>query len=149
MFSLSLSLSAGLVFSLSSFQFHRCGVCGLIFAIWFFVGLDCGFCPLGFCFSLSWLLVPGFWFLGLGWVFYFLWVDFFGSGFWFSICFRPKITWWVQLAQQITRADGSNPNIWSAAGPIFVHQILSGRAWVSPKPDPTRPMNSPIFINII
>ena len=55
----------GPIFALwfSVVQFHRSGVCGLIFAIWFFVGLDFGFCTLGFWFSLSWLLVPGFWFL--------------------------------------------------------------------------------------
>ena len=55
----------GPIFALwfSVVQFHRSGVCGLIFAIWFSVGLDCGFYTLGFWFSLSWLLVPGFWFL--------------------------------------------------------------------------------------
>ena len=65
----------GPIFALwfSVVQFHRSGVCGLIFAIWFFVGLDCGFCILGFWFSLSWLLVPGFWFLcSLGLDFYVL-----------------------------------------------------------------------------
>ena len=63
----------GLVFSLSSFQFHRSGVCGLIFAIWFSIGLDCGFCTFGFWFSISWLLVPRFWFLcSLGLDFYVL-----------------------------------------------------------------------------
>ena len=114
----SLSLSASLVFSLSSFQFHRCGVCGLIFAIWFFIDLDCGLCPLGFCFSLSWLLVPGFWFLGLGWVFYFLWVDFFGFGFWFLYLLQTQNhlmgptrstdnpSQWVQSEHSVSR--GSN-----------------------------------------
>ena len=65
----------GPIFALwfSVVQFHRSGVCGLIFAIWFSVGLDCGFCTLGFWFSLSWLLVPGFWFLcSLGLDFYVL-----------------------------------------------------------------------------
>ena len=65
----------GPIFALwfSVVQFHRSGVCGLIFAIWFYVGLDCGFCILGFWFSLSWLLVPGFWFLcSLGLDFYVL-----------------------------------------------------------------------------
>ena len=65
----------GPIFALWFFvvQFHRSGVCGLIFAIWFSVGLDCGYCTLGFWFSLSWLLVPGFWFLcSLGLDFYVL-----------------------------------------------------------------------------
>ena len=65
----------GPIFALwfSVVQFHRFGVCGLIFAIWFSVGLDCGFCTLGFWLSLSWLLVPGFWFLcSLGLDFYVL-----------------------------------------------------------------------------
>ena len=55
----------GPIFALwfSVLQFHRFGVCGLIFAIWFSVGLGCGFCTLGFWFSLSWLLMLGFWFL--------------------------------------------------------------------------------------
>ena len=55
----------GPIFALWFFvvQFHKSGVCGLIFAIWFSVGLNCGLCTLGFLFSLSWLLMPGFWFL--------------------------------------------------------------------------------------
>ena len=63
----------GPIFALwfSVVQFHRSGVCGLIFAIWFSVCLDCGFYTLGFWFSLSWLLVPRFWFLcSLGLDFY-------------------------------------------------------------------------------
>ena len=120
---LSLSDINSDVLSLSSFQFHRCGVCGLIFAIWFFVGLDCGFCPLGFCFSLSWLLVPGFWFMGLGWVFYFLWVDFFGSGFWFLYLLQTQnhlmgpthstdnSSRWVQSEHSISRRSNfRSPN---------------------------------------
>ena len=65
----------GPIFALWFFvvQFHRSGVCGLIFAIWFSIGLDCGFCTLGFWFSISWLLVPRFWFLcSLGLDFYVL-----------------------------------------------------------------------------
>ena len=69
------SVVCGPIFALwfSVVQFHRSGVCGLIFAIWFSVGLDCGLCTLGFWFSLSWLLVLGFWFLcSLGLDFYVL-----------------------------------------------------------------------------
>ena len=63
----------GPIFALwfSVVQFHRSGVCGLNFAIWFSVCLDCCFYTLGFWFSLSWLLVPRFWFLcSLGLDFY-------------------------------------------------------------------------------
>ena len=37
-------------------------------------------------------------------------------------------------------------NIQSATGPIFVHPIQLGRVQVSPKPDPTRPMDDPTSI---
>jgi len=43
----------------------------------------------------------------------------------------------------MTHADRFDPNIWLAASPIYVHPIQSGRVWVSPKPNPTLPMDSP------
>ena len=86
----------GPIFALwfSVVQFHRFGVCGLIFAIWFSVGLDCGFCTLGFWFSLSWLLVPRFWFLcSLGLDFYVL-LEFVSIFIFLCLLCSCPLIWW-------------------------------------------------------
>ena len=70
-------------------------------------------------------------------------------GLWFLgfLLLLQEITQRLWPTQLKTQVAGFDPNIWSVVGPFYVHPSQSGQVQVNPKPNPTRPMDSPRWEN--